>query len=1083
MIKREFRVLIVVTFFLTTMLLTIPASSVTYAMNNLDNHVDIESETTLVGATHRKNLSIETQTQWWNKTYGGTGADSARSLVQTSDGGYTIAGWTCSFGVGGYDFYLIKIDSLGNIQWSRTYGGAGTDWAYSLVQTSDGGYAIAGYTDSFGVGGYDFYLVKTDPLGNMQWNKTYGGTGSDEAYSLVQTTDGGYAMSGITDSFGAIEIFDFYLVKTDANGQLQWGKTYGGAGDDRAYSLVQTGDGGYAMAGYTTSFGFGTGAGYLVKTDSFGNKQWDKIYANGVANSMVRTSDGGYAIAGGTGLRVYLAKTDSLGNMQWSKTYGGYDGLGTEEANSLVQTNDGGYAMTGYTNSFGYGPPADVYFVKTDPLGNMQWNETYGGKNNDEAFSLVQTSDGGYAMVGWTYSFGAGNWDIYLVKTNAQPVGERNIDIAVILAKFSDNNPAPIQDANFYLQGSDSLVSKLRRYYSNISYNMINLRLTFFNESNGAWKYKVDHDRIYYGSGKGNDLSDPNNRENEFTVDCISKADADGVFGSFDIVVCVHPGYDEAQTGSGGSQNDMWSQYFDNDLTTPNGYLIKNRIVLAEMDPMGTWAHEIGHALGKVLTGSYLRDRYGSAGNGEVGDWDLMGSGNWRVGGVGDRPSQMSAYSKKSLGWINPKVEGYGTYELNSIETLAQGDSQNVLIFYPGGLPFKPGSMYYLIESRTAISSYGRWENEWWAPDSGIVLYEITERALPPLTNSPDFVNKITISNRNLDEATLKSDGDFYVDPFSLVNFSFVQRGPKIDGYYSKVSINPWTPINLLGVKLSQAISQISIPLVDSNLAVAPDLDLHAFTSDGKHIGMNYSTGVYEDQVAGSVASGGLVGTDEWIFVPLDVNATYAVSSHDTGEFLKAYPQYQTQFQQQSFNVTYIYFDQAGNRYDSKFETLTISPNSTIQFSEVHDIAISNVVASKASVVQGDTVPINVTIKNKGTEAETFQVTCYTGNLTVGSQSVTLTPGSNTTLTFSWNTADVAPASYQIMAKVDQIIGDINPGDNTFDDGSVTIIAKPLTIYGFPLVWLIAIVVILIVGVALAIVTAKRIRRQRLAHA
>ena len=362
--------------------------------------------------------------QGWNQTYGGTNYDVARASVQTGDGGYALAGWTESFGAGSYDFYLVKTDSIGNMQWNKTYGGTGDDGAFALVQTGDGGYALAGYTWSFGAGSSDAWLVKTDSIGNMQWNKTYGGTDYDEAFALVQTGDGGYALAGDTYSFGAGGD-DAWLVKTDSIGNMQWNKTYGGTGDDRAFALVQTGDGGYALAGDTTSFGAGSYDAWLVKTDSIGNMQWNKTYGGtswDEAFALVQTGDGGYALTGETesfgvgSADFYLVKTDSIGNMQWNKTYGGTD---YDEALALVQTGDGGYALTGYTESFGVGS-ADFYLVKTDSIGNMQWNKTYGGTGDDVAFALVQTGDGGYALAGYTTSFGAGGANFWLVKTDAQ---------------------------------------------------------------------------------------------------------------------------------------------------------------------------------------------------------------------------------------------------------------------------------------------------------------------------------------------------------------------------------------------------------------------------------------------------------------------------------------------------------------------------------------------------------------------------------------------------------------------------------------------------------------------------------------
>jgi hypothetical protein len=148
----------------------------------------------------------------WNKTYGGASYDEAHSAFQTSDGGYALAGETWSFG-GGTNYWLVKTDALGNMQWNRTYGGSNTDKAYSAIQTSDGGYALTGYTLSYGAGSYDFWLVKTDSTGNVQWNKTYGGTNEDVAISLIQTKDGSYSLAGYTKSYGGGNQ-DFYLVKT-----------------------------------------------------------------------------------------------------------------------------------------------------------------------------------------------------------------------------------------------------------------------------------------------------------------------------------------------------------------------------------------------------------------------------------------------------------------------------------------------------------------------------------------------------------------------------------------------------------------------------------------------------------------------------------------------------------------------------------------------------------------------------------------------------------------------------------------------------------------------------------------------------
>jgi hypothetical protein len=298
---------------------------------------------------------------YFAKTYGGTDLDWAYSVQQTSDGGYIVAGWTESFGAGYGDIFLIKTDANGNIIWAKTYGGTNWDEARSVQQTSDGGYIVAGRTRSFGAGYEDIFLIKTDTNGNIIWAKTYGGINRDEAYSVQQTSDGGYIVAGWTDSWGGI-----LLIKTDTNGNVIWAKTYWG---NRAYSVQQTSDGGYIVAGVTHPFS----AGY---DDAF------------------------------------LIKTDANGNIQWAKTYGG---TYWDWASSVQQTSDGGYIVAGTTWSFGAGS-YDIFLIKTDANGNIQWAKTY---EVTVAYSVQQTSDGGYIVAGYGWSFGTGSTDIFLIKTDA----------------------------------------------------------------------------------------------------------------------------------------------------------------------------------------------------------------------------------------------------------------------------------------------------------------------------------------------------------------------------------------------------------------------------------------------------------------------------------------------------------------------------------------------------------------------------------------------------------------------------------------------------------------------------------------
>jgi hypothetical protein len=374
----------------------------------------------------------------WSKTFGGTGSDAGwGDIVQTSDEGYALSGDTASFGAGSGDYWLIKTDAAGNMQWNKTYGGTGSDSESAMCQTSDGGYALGGVTNSFGAGSNDFWLVKTDASGNMQWNKTYGGTGNDYGYSVVQTSDGGYALAGLTTSFGAGGN-DAYLVKTDASGNMQWNQTYGGTGSDIVYLLVATPDGGYALGGRTASFGAGSDDFWIVKTDAAGNMQWNKTYGGTGSDTgmyLIRTAEGGYAITGftssfGAGSSdFWLVKTDASGNMQWNQTYGG---TGADHGIHMLQSAEGGYAIIGYTESFGAGG-MDAWLVKTNAAGNMQWNQTYGGTLNDAGWCLIQTIDGGYAIAGNTFSFGAGDRDFYFVKTDELGVVPEGLNIEIMV--------------------------------------------------------------------------------------------------------------------------------------------------------------------------------------------------------------------------------------------------------------------------------------------------------------------------------------------------------------------------------------------------------------------------------------------------------------------------------------------------------------------------------------------------------------------------------------------------------------------------------------------------------------------------
>lgn len=346
------------------------------------------------------------------------------SVQQTNDDGYIIGGASYGVGAGGWDAYLINTDHFGNIRWTKHYGGIGMDVGYSVQQTTDGGYILAGYTNSFGEGNGDAYLVKTDTLGNVLWTKTYGGDSIEYCYSVQQTADGGYIIGGYTESFG-MGSGDAYLIKTDAVGGTVWTKTYGGDSTDWAYSVQQTFDGGYIIAGTSYSYGAGNGDVYVIKVDSVGDTIWTRTFGGtNVENgySVVQTSDGGYVVTGQTssfgagGFDVYMIKVNSAGTLLFANTYGNSD---HDVGRSVRITNDGGYIVGGFSTSFGLGNLLP-YVIKTDSSGDTEWTKVYNAGYCDQGISVEQTTDGGYIVATSTVLdqvFPSNIWP-YLIKTD-----------------------------------------------------------------------------------------------------------------------------------------------------------------------------------------------------------------------------------------------------------------------------------------------------------------------------------------------------------------------------------------------------------------------------------------------------------------------------------------------------------------------------------------------------------------------------------------------------------------------------------------------------------------------------------------
>jgi uncharacterized delta-60 repeat protein len=352
-------------------------------------------------------------TAQWVKTYGGTSTDDFYSVQQTSDGGYIVAGYTFSFGAGGNDVWVLKLNSDGTIAWQKTYGIMTNDQAYSIRQTSDGGYIVAASNFPSHAVYPDAWVLKLNSDGIVAWQKTYGSSFADEAQTIQQTSDGGYIVAGENNG-------NLWVLKLNADGTVAWQKTYGSGGGEVAYSIQQTSDGGYIVAGNTHSFGAGLADVWVLKLSADGTVAWQKTYGGGdvdLAHSIQQTSDGGYIVGGWThsfgagNYDAWVLKLNADGTVAWQKTYGGAI---DDQAYSIQQTSDGSYIVAGRAGSFGAGND-DAWVLKLNPDGTPAWQKTYGSTNPDDAWSVQQTSDGGYIIAGTTFSLGGG-WDAWVLK-------------------------------------------------------------------------------------------------------------------------------------------------------------------------------------------------------------------------------------------------------------------------------------------------------------------------------------------------------------------------------------------------------------------------------------------------------------------------------------------------------------------------------------------------------------------------------------------------------------------------------------------------------------------------------------------
>jgi predicted secreted protein len=360
-----------------------------------------------------KSLPLEKINQSFSKTFGDSKDDESKAIIE-ADNGYIITGYTESFGAGDRDVWVIKIDKNGNKIWDKTFGGSDWDEVKAIIK-ADNEYIIAGNTESFGEGKDDAWIIKIDKNGNKIWDKTFGGRDYDYANAIIKA-DNGYVIAGNTESFGEGGR-DVWVIKIDKNGNKIWDKTFGDNKSNWANAIIEA-DNGYIIAGYTESFGAGDYDAWVIKIDKNGNKIWDKTFRSSKydgADEIIK-ADNGYIITGttnsfGAGAKdAWIIKIDKNGNKIWDKTFGGNE---ADEANEIIKA-DNGYIIAGYTESFGAGD-YDAWVIKIDKNGNKIWDKTFGGSDWDEAKAIIK-ADNGYIIAGYTNSFGAGGRDAWIIK-------------------------------------------------------------------------------------------------------------------------------------------------------------------------------------------------------------------------------------------------------------------------------------------------------------------------------------------------------------------------------------------------------------------------------------------------------------------------------------------------------------------------------------------------------------------------------------------------------------------------------------------------------------------------------------------
>ena len=365
------------------------------------------------------------------KNYGGTQNERGYAVQQTSDGGYVIVGSSTSYGAGGSDLWILKVDASGEFSWSKTYGGQGNDVGKAIVQTSDGGYIITGYTKSFSSGGdMDLWLIKTDANGesclyndggtctqnSSKWVKSFGTSGNDYGNSVQETSEGDFIVAGKSGRIPSV-----FVVKTNYLGEKIWENLYGTGPGDRGQYIIERQDLGFLIVGKENPNNADDNL-CLINIDTDGSEVWHSLYGGGSSdggNHVSEVSGGGFIIAGSTKSYgngnwddMWLVKTSTGGSMEWQKTYGGNY---TEIGNYVHEKVSGGYIITGSTESNGQGL-YDIWVVSTDYTGNEIYSQTFGGNMDDKALRGSKSDNGELLIIGYTSSFGNGGDDVLFIK-------------------------------------------------------------------------------------------------------------------------------------------------------------------------------------------------------------------------------------------------------------------------------------------------------------------------------------------------------------------------------------------------------------------------------------------------------------------------------------------------------------------------------------------------------------------------------------------------------------------------------------------------------------------------------------------